>query len=250
MGWTWYSGKACLLSGSEGDMILQTISQMAGNQYVIKFDIVGSTQGILRLNNYEETNDFIEDGSYAVIGTAENGTLVFSAHEDGNGDLFNGCIDNVAVYQFSTLTSLACSPCINVQADQDDCLLLITVTNSGTALGMQWDDLELKARIKAKFAKVDYDTKAESFDDSAGDYITTYFDGKKNRSLLVDAVPVYMHDFLYMCRGVDSLTINGVEYSFVWEDYPSITWNKTITEGTVELPIRKKNTKLNKTNCG
>lgn len=250
MPWTWYSGKACLLSGSEGDMILQTISQLAGNQYVIKFDILGMTQGKLKLNNYEEKLEFTEDGSYAVLGTALNSTLVFTGELDGNGELFNGCIDNVAAYQFSTFQSIACSPCINVQAQQDECLLVFTVSDTGTNLGFDWSDLELKARIKARFAKGDYDTRKESFDDNGGDYIITYFDGKKNKSLLVDAAPGYIHDFLYMCMGVSSLLINGVEYNFVDDDYPSITWNKTLTEGTVELRIRKKNYKLNKTNCG
>lgn len=248
MGWTWYSGKACLLSGNEGDMILQTISQIAGTKYVIRFDIVGMTKGILRLNNYEEILEFTSNGSYAVIGTAINGTLVFTGQSDDDG-LFDGCIDNVAAYTFSSLSLQACSPSISVQENQDDCLLLLQVSNSGTQLGMQWDDLDLKARINAKFAKVEYDAKLESFNDSAGDYITTYFDGKKNRLLQVEAAPLFIHDFLFMCRGAETVLINGIEYSFVWEEYPSITWNHSITEGTVELLVRKKNSRLNKTNC-
>lgn len=250
MGWTWYSGKACLLSGSEGDMILQTISQSGGNQYIIRFDIVGMTQGKLKLDNYEETFEFDINGSYAVVGTAENSTIVFSGELDEDENLFNGCIDNVAVYSFSSGNSLACSPCINVSEDQDECLLLFTVTDTGVNLNFDWTDLELKARIKAKFAKVDYDTRKEAFDDNGGDYLVTYFDGKKNRNLLVDAVPVFMHDFLYMCIGVDSLIIGTTEYKIIEDDYPSITWNHTLKEGTVELRIRKKNNKLNKTNCG
>lgn len=250
MGWIWYSGKACLFSGNEGDMILQTISQTVGNQYVIKFDIVGRTQGKLKLDNYEEVHEFTTDGSYAVIGTAQNNTLVFSGELDEDDNLFDGCIDNIAVYEFNTLTSTACSPCINVSSDQDECLLLFNVTNTGTQLGFQWDDLELKTRIKARFAKADYESRKEAFDDNGGDFIITYFDGKKQRMLLVDAVPVYIHDFLFMCMGVDTLTINSVEYVLIDDEYPSITWNKSMTEGTVELKLRKKNYRLNKTNCG
>lgn len=250
MPWTWYSGKACFFSGSAGDMILQPISQTAGNQYVIKFDVIGLTQGKIKLNNYEENFEVDNNGSYAVLGTAQNNTLVFTAELDSNDDLpIGSCIDNVEVFQFSTFSPLACSPCINVQETQDECLLLFTVTNTGTALGFNWDALELTTRIKAKFAKSDYETKKEAFDDSAGDYIITYFDGKKNRSLLVDAVPVYIHDFLFMCMGVGSLVIGETEYVLVDDDYPSISWNKSITEGTVELKIRKKNYKLNRTNC-
>lgn len=249
MPWTWYSGKACLLSGSEGDMILQVISQSAGNAYVIKFDIVGMTQGKIKLNNYEENYEFDSDGSYAVVGTAINSTLVFTGELDENGDLFNGCIDNVAVVQFGNLVEEACSPCINVKEEQDDCLLLLTVENTGNALNFDWSDLTLKARISAKFAKVEYETREESFDDNGGDYITTYFDGKKNRNLQVSAAPIYIHDFLFMAKGVDSLTINGTAYVIVNDGYPSIAWNKTFTEGTVELLVRKRNSKLNKTNC-
>jgi hypothetical protein len=249
MGWIWYSGKACMLSGNPGDMIFQSISQTIGVQYVIKFTVSGMTQGMLRLNNYEETNEFTENGTYAVPGIAENSLLIFTGELDDDDNLFDGCIDGVEVYSFESQEILACSPCINVQQDQGSCLLM-TAENDNNALNFQWDGLTLKARISAKFARVNYDSDAEELDDNGGDHITTYFDGKKNRDLLVDAVPVFIHDFLFMCKGVDTFKINGVEYSLVDEKYPSITWNKSLKEGTVELKVRKKNYKLNKTNCG
>lgn len=249
MGWIWYSGKACLFSGDPGDMILQVVSQTAGTQYVIKFTISGRTQGKLRLENYEETHEFTENQTYAVLGTAINGTLVFTGELDEDENLFDGCIDGVEVYSLSSQTSIACSPCINVNESQDECLLLMTAENDNNALGFGWDGLTLKARIGAKFAKVEYDENSEDLDDNGGDRITTYFDGKKNRSLQISAAPVFIHDFLFMCKGVDSFKINGVEYVII-DKYPSITWNKSEKEGTVELKVRKKNYKLNKTNCG
>lgn len=249
MGWIWYSGKACLFSGNPGDMILQVTSQVAGSQYVIKFTITGMTQGKIRLNNYTETHDFEENGTYAVLGTAQNSTLVFTGELDDDGNLFNGCIDVIENYSFSSQTSIACSPCVNVEAEQDECLLLMTAENVNNALGFGWSGLTLKARIGAKFAKVEYDENAEEIDDNSGDRITTYFDGKKNRNLQIEAAPIFIHDFLFMCKGVDTFKIGGVEYAII-DKYPQITWNKGETEGTVELKVRKKNYKLNKTNCG
>jgi hypothetical protein len=250
MGWIWYSGKACMFSGNPGDMILQSISQSIGTQYVIKFTISGMTQGILRLNNYSETHDFEEDGTFAVIGTASSGTLIFTGELDDSEELFNGCIDSVEVYSFASQTTLACAPCIYVAESLDSCLLLVTAENSINALNFSWDDLVLKARVGAKFARADYQTDKEELDDNGGDHIVTYFDGKKNRDFLVNAAPVYIHDFLFMCMGVDTFKINDVEYSLVDDKYPSITWNKSLKEGTVELKVRKKNYRLNKTNCG
>jgi hypothetical protein len=249
MGWIWYSGKACLFSGNAGDAIFQSISQTIGVQYIIKFTISGMTQGVLRINNFEETNEFTEDGIYAVLGTAVDSTLIFTGELDEDDNLFDGCIDSVEVYSFASQSPLACSPCINVQEEQGDCLLLVTAENDNNALNFAWTDLILKARISAKFAKVEYDSEAEELDDNGGDHITTYFDGKKNRLLQVDAVPIFIHDFLFMCKGVDTFKINDVEYSII-DKYPSIIWNKSGTEGTVELKVRKKNFKLNKTNCG
>lgn len=231
-------------------MILQSIAQTPGTKYVIKVVISGMTQGKLRLDNYDEVHEFTENGSYAVLGTAQNSNIVFIGLEDENGNLFNGCIDNIEVFAFSSIEALACSPCINVQSEQDDCLLLMTAEGSGSALNFDWTDLVLKARVKAKFARGDYDEQRESLDDNAGDFNTVYFDGKKNRDLLVDVAPLYIHDFLFMCRGVETFKINGVEYVFVDDKYPRITWNTSMTEGTVELRVRKKNNKLNRTNCG
>jgi hypothetical protein len=249
MAWEWDNGAACLSSGSEGDMILEPISMVAGTQYIIKFTISGMVQGVLRLNNFQDVNEFTEDGTYVVFGTAVNGTLVFTGELDDDDYLFYGCIDSVEVYSFASQSTLGCSPCINVQATQPECLLLMTAENDNNALNFAWDGLVLKARISAKFAKVEYDEDSEDLDDNGGDHITTYFDGKKNRLLQLNAAPVFIHDFLFMCKGVDTFKIGGVEYAII-DKYPSITWNKGETEGVAELKVRKKNYKLNKTNCG
>lgn len=249
MGWIWYSGKACLLSGDNGDYLAQDVNMTPGTQYIVFFTVSGMSSGRLAVGNFDETHVISENGTYALAGEAASDTVIFTGLIDSDGDLFNGCIDSVRVFEFTGLEELACSPCINVQEELGGCLL-VTAENDNTALNFNWNDLILKARIPAKFAKVEYDTSKESLDDNGGDRITTYFDGKKNRSLQVDASPVFIHDFLYMCMGVDTLKFNGVEYVIVDDNYPNITWNKSETEGTVELKVRKKNSKLNKTNCG
>lgn len=249
MAWTWYSGKACFFSGNSGDMILQPITQIDGGQYIIKFSISAMTQGKLRIGNYDENFVFLGNGTYAVIGTAQNGTLVFFAETDQDDNLFNGCIDSVEVFTFENQTSIACSPCINVRETQDSCYLVMTAENSGNALNFDWADLTLKARVPARFARGSYTTTKEALDDNNGDHIVTYFDGKKNKDLLIEAAPGFIHDFLYMCMGVDTFKINDVEYSLIDDEYPELTWNKSMTEATAELKIRKKNFKLNKTNC-
>jgi hypothetical protein len=231
-------------------MILQDLNLSIGTQYVIVFTISGMTEGVLEVQGLDSGYTFTEDGTYAILGEATNDKITFLGRVDDNENLFNGCVDSVACYTFASQESTACSPCINVQEDQDDCLLLITAENDNNALNFNWTGLTLKARIDAKFARVDYTNNKEDLDDNAGDRIVTYFDGKKNRDLLVQAAPIYIHDFLFMCMGVDTFKINGVEYSLVDDKYPSIEWNKKFTEGTVELKVRKKNYKLTKTNCG
>jgi hypothetical protein len=252
MGWIWYSGKACLLSGESGDYILRDIDMTIGLRYLVFFSVSGMSAGRLSIGNFEETEVISGNGGYAITGIAAGDKLIFTGLTDSEGDLFNGCIDTVRVFafsEFSDFENIGCSPCINVEEEQDECLVLVTAENSNNALGFGWEGLTLKARIGAKFAKVEYDENSEELDDNGGDHITTYFDGKKSRNLQIAAAPIYVHDFLFMCKGVDTLKINGVEYSII-DKYPSITWNPSEKEGTVELKVRKKNYKLNKTNCG
>jgi hypothetical protein len=250
MGWIWYSGKACLMSGDSGDYLLQDINMTIGNRYIIFFTVSGMTSGRLSIGNFEENNIITDNGAYAILGTALGDKLIFTGLTDDNDELFNGCIDSVYVFtNFDSISPIACSPGINVKEEQDECLLLVTAENDNNALGFQWAGLTLKARIPAKFAKVEYDESTEELDDNGGDHITTYFDGKKNRNLQVSASPIFIHDFLFMCKGVDTWGINGVQYSQI-DKYPAINWNTSEKEGTVELKVRKKNYKLNKTNCG
>lgn len=250
MSWIWYSGKACLFTGADGDMILQDANLSIGTQYVIVFTISGMTSGRLEVQGLDEIHTFTADGVYAIMGTASNDKIIFLGRVDDNENLFDGCVDYIQAYTFASQVSTACSPCINVREDQDDCLLLVTAENDSNALNFNWTGLTLKARIDAKFARVTYNTQKEDFDDNGGDRIITYFDGKKNRDLLIQANPIFIHDFLYMCMGVDTFKINGVEYVLIDDNYPNIDWNKKLTEGIVELKVRKKNSKLNKTNCG
>jgi hypothetical protein len=249
MAWIWYSGKACLLSGTNGDYLLQDINMTIGQKYVIFFTVSGMTQGRLSVGNLETNEIITQSGSYAILGNAEGDNLIFTGLTDDSNDLFNGCIDSVFVFSFTELESIACSPCINVQEEQNECMLLMTAENSGNALGFVWEDLILKARIGANFAKVEYDENSEELDDNSGQHITTYFDGKKNRNLQINPAPIFIHDFLFMCKGVDEFKISGVDYAII-DKYPTITWNKGEREGIVELKVRKKNYKLNKTNCG
>ncbi len=249
MAWSWYSGKACYLGTSGGEILLQVDVFTPGELYVMKFTVSGQSKGKLRASSLSGTHIYTEDGTYVVYGTASIADLQFIADLDDSDEIFDGCIDSIEVYNFSQLEEFATSPCLQVQ-DDAGCLMLIEATNETDALGFNFDDLTLSLRLDAKFAKVEYKTDMEASVDSEGNKSIIYFDGNRIRSLLVQAAPTYIHDFLYMCMAIDGFSINGVDYVMQNEEYPSIKWNTRFLEGTVEIPIRKKIAKLNKTNCG
>jgi len=247
MAWTWYSGKACFFSGNDGDMLLQVVSQTPGESYLLKFTISGLTQGKVEIKNYEETLEFTENGTYTVLVTPENTTLAFLARSVGM-DLFSGCIDDVELYSLSIFTPYA-SQCISLLTDQG-CLMLVEASCNSSNLNFNWTTLSLTMRIKAKLAKLAFKTQRGPYIDASGNEQILYFDGQRERFLQVDHTPTWTHDFLYLCMAVDTLLINGTSYVIAEDEYPDIKWNKAMIEGTVELRIREKINKLNKTNCG
>jgi hypothetical protein len=244
--WEWDAGYAQYLTETGFGLLTQDILTIGGT-YIIGFDIVEVDEevGTVILSGAEGSPSYNTAESHVFTGEVTSTFLEFQPDTD------EAAIDNVFVYSLNPndATLISCSPCINVQETQPECLLLMTAENDNNALNFAWDGLILKARIDAKLAKVEYDEDTEDLDDSSGDHITTYFDGKKNRFLQIDPAPIFIHDFLFMCKGVDTFKIAGVEYSIV-DKYPSIIWNKGEKEGTAELKVRKKNYKLNKTNCG
>jgi hypothetical protein len=245
--WSWYASKACFFSGNDGDAILQVTPQVAGNPYLLKFTISGMTQGKLQITNYDHSMEFTESGTYVVLVEPLNSTLAFRATADGS-DLFYGCIDNVEEYPLGAFSPMV-SQCINLQEDQGGLMLIEASCNSNN-LNFAWSGLTLSMRIKAKLAKVAYKTQREPNIDSAGEEQIIYFDGHRSRFLQVDAAPIWTHDFLYLCMAADTLNIDSVSYVIDEEEYPDIKWNKSFKEGTVEMKIKPRVNKLNKTNCG
>ena len=73
MAWVSSGGKACFSTGVDGDMLLQVVPQTPGDKYILKFTISGMTQGKLRVDNYEETLEFTEDGLYTVFHATKPG---------------------------------------------------------------------------------------------------------------------------------------------------------------------------------
>lgn len=248
--WGWSDGGAAYVPESGLDPLEQADLFTIGETYTITFTINNleeSGDSGVRIDSIAGTPEYTESGTYTVTGVAIAVDLIFTPYEDPGG-VADFTLDNIAAYSMPD-NPIVCSPCINVQETQPECLLLVTAENDSNALNFVWSGLTLKARINAKFSKVEYDEDSEDLDDNGGDHIRTYFDGKKNRNFQIDPAPIFIHDFLFMCKGVDTFKISGVEYVII-DKYPSITWNKGETEGTAELKVRKKNYKLNKTNCG
>lgn len=245
--WAWYAGKACFFSGSEGDTLLQAVPVTPGETYFLKFTISGMTQGKLIIRDFEETLEFTANGTYTVLATPVTSVLSMVASVNGS-DLFYGCIDNIEMYTFGVFTPYV-SQCVNLLEDQG-CLVLVEASCDSNNLNFAWSGLTLSMRLKAKFAKVAYKTQKEPYIDASGNEQILYFDGQRERFLQVDAAPTWTHDFLYLCMAVDTFLINNTSYIIADDEYPEIKWNKAMIEGTVELKIREKINKINKTNCG
>lgn len=251
MPWSFTSNKECF-TGSGGEILTQTGVFTVGQAYIIKFFVTDRTQGILRFISVTGEHVIDANGVFTIFGIALTTSFFLQADQDEDNLMFDGCVDNIEAYLVGDPQSIQLdyvSQCLNIQSDQG-CLLHIEAINNNDSLNFNWDDLILSMRLNGKLAKVDYNgTQKEMVLDSSGNLNPIYFNGNRTRSLLIEAAPVWVHDFLYMCMAVDGFKINGDFYIIQESDYPEIEWNKKFTEGTVELQVRKRVYKLNRSNC-
>ena len=94
-------------------------------------------------------------------------------------------------------------------------------------------------RIHAQHAQGGMSSDRNSYEWSTGNRATTYYRGRKNRSLKYMA-PSYIHDFLMHLGGYDHVYIDGEEVFVEDDEYPTISWSNQADLGTVTLTVRDK----------
>ncbi len=94
-------------------------------------------------------------------------------------------------------------------------------------------------RMSAQFAQGGMTADRNSYEYSTGKKSTTYYRGRKNKSLKF-MCPSYIHDFLMHLGGYDHVYVDGEEVFVEDDEYPTVSWNDQTDLGTVTLTMRDK----------
>ena len=125
-------------------------------------------------------------------------------------------------------TAIDCTYMINFCCNQD---------NMG--FGFTGTGFSPSVRLAAQYAHGAMTNDRNSYEYSTGRKATTYYRGRKNKSLKFIA-PSYIHDALMHMGGYDHAYIDGNEIFVEDDEYPSISWNDQTDLGGVTLTLRDK----------
>lgn len=130
-----------------------------------------------------------------------------------------GRITGVTVnVNFDCLEFEACSQTIqlNPTPDEPDCSTkLLTYRNNENSFGFNFTnfpDFLFQLRLKSRFLKPKYPEESDDFQDTAGNDMLLYFNGRKTRILAIDPVNEQIHDALFLARRHDQFMIDADSY--------------------------------------
>lgn len=130
---------------------------------------------------------------------------------------------------------------IKVSTTPIDCTYLINFCCNRDNMGLGFTDTGFSpsVRLAAQYAHGAMTGDRNSYEFSNGRKATTYYRGRKNKSLRFIA-PSYIHDALMYLGGYDHAYIDGNEVFVEDDEYPTISWNDQTDLGGVTLTLRDK----------
>ena len=212
-----------LCAGTSYD-VRYTLANMAGNTFYVQ---LGSATGATQNANgtYSETIVCTNSSSLKLVA--------------------GGFMSSLSVHTFSitatTRTVQHTSVPIRVLESAADCTHKITVCNDsdGMGAGFEFTGFSPMLRMGCQYAHGGATSTRNSYEFSTGKKSTTYYRGRKNKSLTFMA-PSYIHDFMIHLGGYDHVYIDGTEVFIEDDEYPTISWNKETDLGGVTLTVREK----------
>lgn len=227
-GWAFNVDRWCHSVGAIGTLYQDIPTLNINKSYKVIVTVTGRTFGTLAVylaGQTTDSNGYISaDGTYQYLFTPQGGNtelrLIASAE-------FNGCVTFVDVYEAAEVqTPVSCSECYSV-AESHTCSKLISYWNEDDAFGVPWsvvnndvyaplanDDPRFKIymRLECDLYKAKYIQNQDEYKNSAGVKEITYFDARKQKELIINEMPEYMHDAVALAKGHDHFYIDGVEY--------------------------------------
>lgn len=129
--------------------------------------------------------------------------------------------------------------------------LLINAINNEDGLGFVFEGsgFSPRVRLQGKLKQAKYSNERTLEEDSLGTKRVIYYNRRKEKKLVADLLPEYIHDFLSTLMGYDHFYINGVEY-VVEDDEYNVTYDDSQDNvGGVSLLVSEKTQLIRNTNC-
>lgn len=212
-------------NGTSYDVTYTLANMVAGDTFQVR---LGGASGTTRTTNGTYTESIV---------ALNNQNIKFYGTSTG--------ASNYIVYDFSveatTRTNQFVSVPIKLSETAIDCTYLINFccNQDNMGFGFTGTGFSPSVRLAAQYAHGAMTNDRNSYEYSTGRKATTYYRGRKNKSLKFIA-PSYIHDALMHMGGYDHAYIDGNEIFVEDDEYPSISWNDQTDLGGVTLTLRDK----------
>ena len=231
-GWSISGGMANVSTAGPAGTLSQSLNRAntfsAGICYDITFDItygVGPGEFTILLS---QTNgvDTVESGNFSGSGTFTFNTGVLT----DNFDVFSIVPGSgVQVYSVDNITAIIDIECTGFRyrtdcyqlSDSHDCTVKLSGTNNDNAFGIDFIGLGYNPtiRVPGELLIAKYKGDKENEEDSSGISKTLYFKSDEKRDLFLYQLPEYLHSFIRLLIGYDTLLIDDVKYVSESSDY-------------------------------
>ena len=212
-------------NGTDYDVTYTLAGMAAGDIFQVR---LGSATGAIRTTNgtYTETITSLGAGNLKFYGVSTGAT-------------------NYNVSDFSvvatTRTAQFTSVPIKLSETAIDCTYLINFCCDDDNMGFGFANTGFSPilRLAAQYAHGGMTADRNSYEFSTGRKSTTYYRGRKNKSLKFVA-PSYIHDAMMHLGGYDHVYIDNTEVFVEDDEYPTVSWNDQTDLGGVTLTMRDK----------
>lgn len=145
----------------------------------------------------------------------------------------------------------ASSKLLKIGDYSNNCTLLINACNNENGLGFNFNGSGFSPRLRlpAKLKNAKYLNERSVYEDSRGKKSSYYFSGRKQKTLAIDLIPEYLHDFLALSLGFDNFYVNGIPYFVDDDEYQVIYPENFDNIGGVLINISEKTQNIKNTFC-
>lgn len=129
--------------------------------------------------------------------------------------------------------------------------LYINAANAEDGLGFVFNGsgFSPRLRLQAKLKQAKYKSERTLEEDSNGTKRVIYFNRRKQKNLVADLLPEYIHDFLSTLQGYDIFYINGVPY-VVEDDEYNVTYDQSQDNaGSISLLVSEQTQLIRNVHC-